>query len=343
MKRFTLNILLLLGWLGVAFAQGEVAGSKRPPEVHTRFTPDSILIGDQFRMELDIDKDVSQEIHLPQFDGDQLTDEIEMIAIEGVDTLEKNGRRVKLRVVYRLTSFEEGIHPVTGFPVLWTEGVVAEGSETVPDTVFSSDMMLLKVNSFEIDTTKQTIFDIKRPLNTPLIFAEIKDWVMWGALIVVLLAALIYLTIRYVRKRKGKVKPKKILPPHVLAIKSLEKLHSRKLWQNGKHKDYYSNLVDIVRIYIERRYGVGAMEMTSDQILSAMESVNEERLRIKLSELFDKADLVKFAKMEPSPEDNEQAYFDAYFYVEETKEMELLPDGTPALETKDEKEVIDEH
>lgn len=141
-----------------------------------------------------------------------------------------------------------------------------------------------------------------------------------------------------------------------MAIRALEKLHSRKLWQNGKHKEYYSQLADIVRIYIEQRYGIGAMEMTSDQILDAVRNVNDERLREKLRELFGLADLVKFAKLAPTPEDNEQAYFDAYFYVEETKELPApgqlpaapgatvadtagMPDDTePIPETEPEKE-----
>lgn len=179
--------------------------------------------------------------------------------------------------------------------------------------------MRLVVTTFEIDTAKQQIFDIKRPLNTPLIFDEIKNYVYWGAAIAVALAVIIYLLIKYIRRRRGKGGYRVAIPPHIVAIRALEKLHSRKLWQNGKHKEYYSCLADIVRIYIERRYGIGAMEMTSDQILDAVRGVNDERLREKLRELFSLADLVKFAKMAPSPEDNEQAYFDAYFYVEETK------------------------
>lgn len=323
MKRYRIFYLLMLAGIfafGLSVADAYGQGGQRAPEVHTRLTPDTVMIGDQFYLHLDIDKDVAQEIQLPQFEKNRLTPQIEMLGIDRVDTIARSGRRLKVRITYRLTSFDEGTHTVGGFPVVWSASL-AEAKAGKGDTVLAPEQLRLTVGTFEIDTAKQQIFDIKRPLNTPLIFAEIREYVYWGAAVAAVLAGLIYLLIKYLRRRKGRGAPKRVLPPHVAAIRALEKLHSRKLWQNGKHKEYYSQLADIVRIYIERRYGIGAMEMTSDQILDAMRNVNDERLRDKLRELFGLADLVKFAKMAPSPEDNEQAYFDAYFYVEETKEI----------------------
>ena len=313
---FTLLAGLLFGPINFQSALAQ----ERAPEIHTRFTRDTIMIGDQFGMHLNIEKDVAQEIQLPQFEKNQLTPQIEVLGIDRIDTLSQNGRRIKLCVSYRLTSFDEGTHTLGGFPVVWSSSL-NDAKAGKADTVFAPETMQLTVGTFDIDTTKQQIFDIKRPINTPLIFDEIKEYVYWGAAAAVLLAVIIYLVIKYIRRRKGRTGPKRVVPPHVQAIRALEKLHSRKLWQNGKHKEYYSQLADIVRIYIEGRYGIGALEMTSDQILDAMREVNDERLREKLRELFSLADLVKFAKMTPSPEDNEQAYFDAYFYVEETKEI----------------------
>ncbi|WP_298063725.1 hypothetical protein [uncultured Rikenella sp.] len=322
MRRYRIFYLLLCAGascFGLTLAQA-ARGQGRAPEIHARFSQDTILIGDQFYLHLDIDKDVAQEIQLPQFEKNQLTPQIEVLGIDRVDTISRNGRRLRVRITYRLTSFDEGTHTLGGFPVVWSASV-NEAKAGKGDTVLAPETMRLTVGTFEIDTAKQQIFDIKRPLNTPLIFAEIKEYVYWGIGIAVALAVVIYLFVKYLRRRKGRGTPKRLLPPHVAAIRALEKLHSRKLWQNGKHKEYYSQLADIVRVYIGRRYGIGAMEMTSDQILDAMRNVNDERLRDKLRELFSLADLVKFAKMAPAPEDNEQAYFDAYFYVEETKEI----------------------
>lgn len=291
------------------------------PTIKTRLVPDTILIGDQVIMEVDIDKDIAQEIQLPQFDDKQITKEIEFLGIDGVDTLSHDGRRVKLRAKYRLTSFTAGTHAFSGFGVLSVE-------RNRTDTIKSFDIMSLVVSTYEIDTTQQTPVDIKRPISTPLIFAEIRDLVIWGSIAAVLLAAIIYLIIRYVKRRRGTQRPKKLIPAHIVAIRSLERLHSRKLWQNNRYKEYYSALSDIIRTYIEDRYRIGAMEMTTDQIMDAVLLVNDKRLTSKLRELLELADLVKFAKFAPPAQENEQSYFDAYFYIEETKDTaEAAPSG----------------
>ncbi|WP_294597154.1 hypothetical protein [uncultured Rikenella sp.] len=308
-------------------AWAQPASARQAPEIHARFVPDTILIGDQFNLYLDIDKDVAQEIQLPRFEDGRLTPQIEVLGIDRIDTVEQSGRRIRIRVAYRLTGFDEGNYELGGFPVVWS-ATLDDAKAGRGDTVFAPEAMRLVVETFEIDTTQQQIFDIKRPLNTPFQWREIKEYLLWGGLIAVGLAVVIYLLVKYLRRgRKGA--DRSVVPPHVAAIRALERLHSRKLWQNGKHKEYYSHLADIVRIYIEGRYGIGAMEMTSDQILDAVREVNDERLCEKLRQLFRLADLVKFAKLVPSPEDNEQTYFDAYFYVEETKELPA-PGEAPA-------------
>jgi len=313
-RRLLCLILLMTAAMPPLRAQG-------PPTLQTRLIPDTIMIGDHLRMEVDIDHDLGQELQLAMFDKNQLTKEIEILDGPKLDTLSHQGRRVVLRLTYTLTSFEEGIHQVTGFPVVYSQ-------TNLTDTVRSAELIELVVNTFEIDTLTQTIYDIKPPLKTPLQFAEIKDYVIYGTIAALILAAIIYLIARQLAKSKGKVRTKPNEPPHITAIRELERLQSEKLWQNGKHKEYYSRLTDILRIYMEDRYDIGAMEMTSHEIMAAVADINNERLKQKLRELFSLADLVKFAKLAPSPEDNEQAYYDTYFYVEETKVMAPDPAET---------------
>ena len=113
------------------------------------------------------------------------------------------------------------------------------------------------------------------------------------------------------------------LPPHEAALAALEKLRAQRLWQEGKHKLYYSALTDILRTYIAGRYGVSAMEMTSDEIIAAMRSIElPDKARADLTAILRDADLVKFAKAEPDAEQNEQNYLRAYYFVEETKRVE---------------------
>ena len=111
-------------------------------------------------------------------------------------------------------------------------------------------------------------------------------------------------------------------PAHIVAIRELEKLSNQKLWQNGKVKEYYSRLTEILREYLDGRYGVGAMEMTSDEIVAAMKAAEVEPKYItKLGELLSESDLVKFAKYIPSEECHEESYNTVYYFVEESKEV----------------------
>ena len=297
--------------------------AQAPPTVHTRLIPDTVWIGDHFRMEVEINHDQAQDLQIASFENKRISKDIEILDGPKIDTVRHEGRNLVLRLTYTLTTFEEGLHIVTGYPVVYSQ------TNTI-DTVKSEDMTTLYVNTFEIDTTKQTIYDIKTPLKTPLQFAEIKDYVFMGLIAAAILATIIYLIVRHVARRKGKIRRKPDEPPHITAIRELERLLSEKVWQNGRHKEYYSRLTDIIREYLEGRYGIGAMEMTSPEIMAAVADLNSDKLKDKLRELFYLADLVKFAKLQPSPEENEQSYYDAYFYVEETKliAMEPVYDGT---------------
>ena len=124
-------------------------------------------------------------------------------------------------------------------------------------------------------------------------------------------------------------------PPHVAAIRRLEKLHAQKLWQSGKQKLYYTGMTDILREYIGRRYPIKAMEMTSQEILDRLAGDQmPERPYGRLRDILLTADFVKFAKYVPDADRNEQLYTDAYYFVEETKPDEI-EHPTPVIEPID--------
>lgn len=289
-----------------------VIGYAQIPTVTARFAADTIMIGDQITLEVDINKDALADVQVPQFEKNQLSPQIEIIGVPRIDTLKHDGRNLTLRLSYTVTSFDAGVHRVKGFPIVST-------SRSVTDTIVSDDMLELVVQTFDIDTTKQQIADIKQPLNTPLQWAEVKELVLYSIAGAVLLAVIIYLIIRYLKSRKAKIAARPVEPPHIRAIRELEKLHAEKLIQAGRYKEYYSRLTDTIRTYIEERYDIGAMEMTTPQIIEAIGAVNDQRLVGKCGDLFSLADLVKFAKWTPTTEDCEEAFQTAYYYVEETK------------------------
>ena len=130
-------------------------------------------------------------------------------------------------------------------------------------------------------------------------------------------------------------RPAPPLPPHIAAIQALETLHNQKLWQSGRHKQYYSGLTDILRTYLAGRYGFGAMEMTSDEILAAVRRYDlPQKCVMDLQAILRDADLAKFAKAQSEGTTNEDNYLNAYYFVEETKPAEIAEEGTEQDDTQ---------
>ena len=317
MKRAVLiPLLVLMGF--VAAAQSET------PTVRARIEPDSLFIGDQFDFVIEVEKDLVQTTLFPEFTPAK-EGMIELVEVMPIDTLERDGRRLKIAQRYRLAAFQEGLINMGKPGVLYAD-------KNIVDTLYATDSLVLKVGTFQIDSTSQSIYDLKPQLTLKFKLAEIRGYIAWGLLIVLLVALAIYGLHRYLEARgrhlKDLFKPAPPEPPHVVAIKALEALHHQKLWQNNKHKLYYSTLTDILRTYIAGRWEVGAMEMTSDEIITAMRQEElPEKARMDLTSVLMDADLVKFAKFTPEAEQNESDYTKVYYFVEETKPVEVNPEA----------------
>jgi len=327
---FTYLFLILLfgsAFTGMGIAQRAGTGT---PQVEARLSTDSIMIGDQFSLDVDVQKDLIQVIEFPTFFKEEgkiglIGSNVEVLAELPVDTLERDGRSIKIRKRYILTTFDAGTYNLGVFPALYLD-------KNVTDTLYSMDSLRIQVHTFDIDTLSMQIHDIKPPLKAPVLPQEYMGYSLLLYSGLQLLFAILY--ILYRKRQNKKTGTKRIRrpsePPHITAIRELEKLQSEKLWQNQRHKLYYTRLTDIVREYIEGRYGVNAMEMTSDEIILAMTEINiPARSYEQLQRLLSTADYVKFAKYVPDIEDNEMSWSDAYYFVEETKFMAADPLAAP--------------
>ncbi len=291
------------------------------PKVSGSIEPDSVSIGDRFTYTIELEKDLAQEIFFPSFGGEQTN--YELIEEPPVDTLSREGRKLKLRKSYRLAAFQEGVHKILPQVIYADKNII--------DTLEGEDTLQILVTTIVIDSTAHSIFDIKPQRDMPFKFGEISGYVKWALLALLVIALLIYVAYRVLR-HYGKsfhdiFHPAPPLPPHEVAHQALERLYVQRLWQAEKHKLYYSTLTDILRTYIDGRFGVGAMEMTSDEIIEAMRSVDlPQKSAMDLTEILRSADLVKFAKALPEAEENEAAYEAAWQFVEQTKPVEEISD-----------------
>jgi len=275
----------------------------------------AILIGDQINLNLKASFPANNKVFWPVI-NDTIIKDIEIIEKSKIDTVFSDDKTYKtLLQKIKITSFDSGFYKIPPFHF--------EYSEPDDTTKFSLKTypLYLEVYTIAVDTTKG-IFPIKGPVKVPLTFKEILPWIIGGTVALLLIAFLIYFLIK--RKKHEplfKAKPKPKLPAHIIALNALENLRKEKLWQSGKIKAYHTILTDIIRKYLEERFGINAIEMTTDEILSAIKSIQiSEELKVKLKEMLVLADLVKFAKEKPLPVQQDLSLINAIAFVRETIE-----------------------
>ncbi len=324
-------------WALFAFTASGADAQSQPPRISASIEPDTVRIGDCFTYTIEVERDLVQVADFPRFSSEKREGEadIELVEEYAVDTLKSEGRRLHLRKRYRMQAFDEGLISLGRAAVLYAD-------KNIVDTLYGNESIFLVVKPLEIDSAAMAagVRDIKPQKSLPFKVGEVSGYTLWGMILLLLLTFALYLVRRELARRGKKLgdifKPAPPLPPHVVAIRALESLHHRKLWQNGKFKAYYSELTDILRTYIAGRYEVGAMEMTSDEIIEALRAIPEEELPKKaamdLTAILRDGDLVKFAKFEPEAEQNENDYTKAYYFVEETKLQEEEPSEGEGIE-----------
>ena len=323
------TLLLLLSALALTATAQSVT-----PTVKAYIEPDSILIGDHFTLTIDVEKDQVQNIFFPAFQmGEQPAAEdgmpqfgvLECLDDHPVDTVEHKGRRLHLRKRYTLTVFDEGIYNLGRPSVIYAD-------KNIIDTLYGTvDSLRLFVNTFKIDSTAM-LNDIKPVKTLKFKFGEISGYLSILIALTAIIALAIYILARYLAARGKKItdlfKPEPPLPAHIIAITALEALQNQKLWQNNRHKEYYSALSEIVRTYIDGRFGVGAMEMSTDEIVEAIKGLDiPQKNAMELVSVLRDADLVKFAKAIFEAAENESAFSKIYYFVEQTKPVEITEEN----------------
>ena len=306
-------ILFILSLFVSPFIVGANNIKDNSPKITAKFSADTIMIGDQPIITVSVSKDVTQRVFFPEFDK-EMTKGIELISIGKVDTVREEGsREVKLTRDYKVVIFDAGHYNLKGFPLILVNGDKVDTLLTEPLHIF--------VETYVIDTLTQKIYDIKAPIDAPLQFAEVSLYVYLGLLGLAIIAIIILIIIR-LRNKKSLLSRTK-LPPHIIAVAGLEKIKEQMLWQNGKHKEYYTSLTDIIREYLDGRFGKSAKEMTTEEIMVSIKEDNiEQKDKDVLYDMLALADLVKFAKMTPDMQDNEDMYQRAIDFIDHTKSSE---------------------
>jgi len=284
-------------------------------QVDARVDSGTIKIGDQTQLHLSVRQPAGQKVNFPQL-ADTINAKVLLVGASKLDTI-KDKNDPKTLIVsqsYTITSFDAGTYTIPPFDFGSSAGVL----KTAPFN--------LTVQTMKVDTTK-AIYDIKQPIAVSYTWLDwIRDHFLLLYSIFFALTVLIVI-IHYVRNRKKKVvvvleAPKPVIPLHVTVLGRLENLRTQKMWQQGNIKGYHSELSDIMRDYLENRYVIKTHEKTTAEIFASMKFLDiadNDRNMLRLILLL--ADMVKFAKENPLPNENEQSMDNAIAFVNNTKQV----------------------
>lgn len=272
----------------------------------------TLFIGDQTDLHLRAIGEAGEQVAMPVLDK-ELIPGVEIVDRTIVDTLSLKDGRVQYDQYLTVTSFEDSLFYIAPLPFVSGD-----------DTVWSDGLTLNVVQPFEMDTTDMAITDIKGVYKAPIWWWGIFRWVLLALLLAGVGVAGYYL-ITYLQNRKREEQGNDVItvplrPAEEVALEKLDAIKEKKIWQQGQVKEYYTQLTDVVREYIARRFEVSSVEQTSDETLRDIRPLLSERkdLYDQLRKMLTLADLVKFAKWSTTPDENELSLRNAYTFVKET-------------------------
>ncbi len=281
----------------------------------------NIKIGEEIMYHIEVLADSTSVVIFPE--GQSFLP-LEVIEFYPTDTSYEN-QKTKLIKKYGLTQFDSG------------KFVIPSQLLRINEQAFYTDSLLVEVADVEVDTLKQKMFDIKPAIEVPPVKTDWLKYLLWGFLILAILALLIYLILRQKKKIE---EAKRQLPPFEEALVALKTLDTSEYLKENRVKDYYSSLTEIVKRYLDREVDEAALESTTDELILKLElhkdsgHLDFDRATInRLREILKRADLIKFAKMQM---ESGQAQLDRADIEEIIKEThESIPEPTEEEKLKD--------
>ena len=282
--------------------------------VEARIDSIQILVGEQTGYHLSATIKPGQRVMFPQWKPQQMiTPGVEVVEAPRVDTVDANDGFIKVTQHLVLTSFEDTLY------------YIPKQEIKIDNKTLQTNNLALKVLTVEVDTLHPNqFFGPKDIQENPFLW---KEWVklLWLAVLAVFIYVMLWLA--YIRLKsnkpfKFKVRIIKRVPPHQKALTAIQALKDEKVSINAEDdsKEYYTQLTDALRTYMQERFGFNAKEMTSAEIISRLEQEEDKDKIEELTALFQTADLVKFAKYSTGMTEKDRNLVSAIDFINQTKQ-----------------------
>ncbi len=292
--------------------------------VSVKMDTNQIFIGEQVLLKLKVTANSNQVIIMPEYPDSQMVEGVEVLnhftekkeAIDG-------GKRQSITEAYQITSFDSALYYIPPLEV-----------QVDGNSYKSNQGQALKVVSPNVDTTK--VDKINGPMENARIFYDWNDFkrplLFWGLGVILIIVA-IYIALQI--KNNHRIVPKITLkpegPPHKVAMKHLERLTKKNLSSVEDSHVFYAELTDILRVYIEKRFGFKATAMTTSQILEKLVDFTPRQLLSELSTLFESTDLIKYAGLSGNNVEKDNSLKIAVKYINTTKEISKKKETKPSV------------
>ncbi len=314
------GIWLLL--LGVLASTQELWAQENQPRLQIALDTNQILIGDQIHFKISAPVPKNSELILPDY-KDSIVSKLEIIS-KTIDTTENQDGSWQITHDYLITSFDTGY--------IFIPPVEVTISDNGYNSSYTSDSLGMYVATPIVDLEKG-IFDIKPVANLPFKLSEWEAIYYLIGISIFFIILTILVVLFFVRKRKKLPlfgQKKEVIPADILALRQLAAIKEQKLWQKEEVKAYYTGITDALRHYLDARYGMQTMESTSGEILSEIKERKEINIEDQklLQEVLLRADMVKFAKATPLPNENDLSMQQAVVFVEHTRQILVEKEST---------------
>lgn len=326
-QRLKTILIVLACVLGVSAARAKVTVTAKLDSVN-------LLMGNMTMLGLEVVQDKGKPGGFPIFrEADPALgyvgvcgDSIELRTSYKTDTLELGSGRIQINFKVPVQAFDSGTYRLPAF-------VYVSESDTARSNILTLNVVPVSVTADDPIAGYAPVAEPEGKKITDALPNWLADY-WWLILIVLLLAGGAFWALRRYKK-EGTVLPKKPQPtPYESAMRALKDLKSKNLWEQGLEKEYFTRLTDILRTYLDRRFGINAMEMTTREIMDRLYESDLKDKREYMRQILSVADFVKFAKVRPLPADNIAAFENAVKFVEETKPVAPAPDEESGADGK---------
>lgn len=290
------------------------AGLRAQVAVEQRLDSMEMFIGEQVNLTLRVSAPPKQQVVFPPLKNDTyLVPGVEILEQTGIDTVSNDARQMVLERRYTLTSFDDTLYLIPPLPV------------EVAGRKYTGKALPLKVMTLDVDTLHpEQFYPPKSVQDNPFSWNEWQEVFFLSFLAVLLVVLLGYLYLRLKDNKPVFVKLRVVrhVPPHQKAMEEIERIKAERLNTSENQKEYYTRLTDTIRTYLQERFGIHAMNMTGPEIIARLQKENDREKLDELRELFETADLVKFAKYATLINENDRNLTHAITFINQTKSEE---------------------